>query len=237
MMPFFVLGLSLGLFFLFIVFCFCVFFDHAVLFRRATLYRVPNQDKRIALTFDDGPSPLWTPLILDELNKAQIKATFFMVGHHVAKYPDIARRVADEGHLIGNHGYAHSVLVYYTLAEIEEEIKYTEDVIFKITGQRTRFFRPPKAWLRPAIKAKIHSMGYQVVLWSLNSKDWVAFHCESMARFMEKRVRGGDILLFHDSGNVFGMEGGDRTQTVAAIPLLVKKLRSKGYTFVTLDKL
>ncbi|HQP11961.1 MAG TPA: polysaccharide deacetylase, partial [Candidatus Omnitrophota bacterium] len=85
--------------------------------------------------------------------------------------------------------------------------------------------------------AKIHSMGYQVVLWSLNSKDWVAFHCESMARFMEKRVRGGDILLFHDSGNVFGMEGGDRTQTVAAIPLLVKKLRSKGYTFVTLDKL
>ncbi|MFA5261735.1 MAG: polysaccharide deacetylase family protein [Candidatus Omnitrophota bacterium] len=207
------------------------------MFRKGTLYHRPNQEKRIALTFDDGPSPRWTPLILDELKKAKIKATFFMIGYHVARYPDIARRVAEEGHLIGNHGYAHSVLLYYKLAEIEEEIKYTEDVILKITGQKTRFFRPPKAWLRPSIKKKIHLMAYQIVLWSLNSKDWVSFNYKSIVRFIEKRIRGGDILLFHDSGNILGIEGGDRTQTVAAIPLLVHRLQSKGYKFVTLDKL
>ena len=237
MMPFWVFVSSVIISLLFLVSCFCVFFDQAVLIRKGTLYRAVNQDKKIALTFDDGPSPVWTPLILDELKKAGIKATFFMIGYHVARYPDIARRVAAEGHLIGNHGYAHSVILYYKPAEIEEEIKYTEDVIFKITRQRTRFFRPPKAWLRTSIKRKICSMGYQVVLWSLNSKDWVSFHYKSIVWFIEKHVQAGDILLFHDSGSILGIEGGDRTQTVAAIPLLVQRLKSKGYAFVTVDEL
>src|SRR3990167_5884295 len=94
-----------------------------------------------------------------------------MIGHHVQKYPDIARRVAEEGHTIGNHGYAHSVILYYTPAEIEEEIKYTEHVIEKYTGQITKYFRPPKAWLSRSIKEKIRAMGYQTILWSLNSKE------------------------------------------------------------------
>ena len=98
-----------------------------------------------------------------------------MVGHHVQKYPDIARCVAREGHGIGNHGYAHSVILYYTPAEIEEEIKYTEHVIREVTGKTTTMFRPPKAWLRNSTKEKIRSMGYEVVLWSLNSKDWAGF--------------------------------------------------------------
>lgn len=214
-----------------------VFFDQAVLTRRGTIYRVKTGRKRVALTFDDGPSPVWTPKILDELKKENIKATFFMIGHHVQKYPEVARRVAEEGHTIGNHGYAHSVLLYYTPAEIEEEIKYTEYVIQKITGKTTKLFRPPKAWLRKATKQKIKSMGYEVVLWSLNSKDWVSFNHRHIVRYLARRVRNGDILLFHDSGNVFSTEGGSRNQTVKAVSLLARTLREKGFEFVSIEEL
>ena len=216
---------------------FCVFFDQAILTRKGTVYRVRTPHKKIALTFDDGPSPEWTPKILKALSKAGIKATFFMVGHHVYNYPQIARQVADEGHEIGNHGYAHSVILYYNSAEIEEEIKYTEKVIKDITGHTTNSFRPPKAWLRKSIKDKIHSMGYNIVLWSLNSKDWVNFKHQFIVNYLAKRVKSGDILLFHDSGNVFSTEGGDRSQTVSAIPLLVKKLENMGFEFVTVKEL
>jgi len=219
------------------IFCFCVFFDQAILTRRGTIYRVKTVKKKIALTFDDGPSPEWTPKILDELKKANIKATFFMIGHHVREYPEIARRVVDEGHVIGNHGFAHSVILYYTPAEVEEEIKYTEHVIREITGQTTDIFRPPKAWLRKAIKEKINAMGYKVVLWSLNSKDWVTFNYKYMVKYLSLRVRNGDILLFHDSGNVLSREGGNRMQTVKAIPLLAETLRKKGFEFVSIEEL
>ena len=216
---------------------FCVFFDQAILNRRGTVYRVPSGQKKIALTFDDGPSPIWTPLILDELKKADAKATFFMIGYHVQMYPDIARRVAKEGHMIGNHGFAHSVVLYYTLAEIEEEIKYTEFVIRDITGQTTKVFRPPKAWLRKDIKKKIKSMGYDVVLWSLNSKDWVSFNHQHTVNFLMPRIKDGDIILFHDSGNILSREGGDRTQTVKAVSLLIAQLKEKGFECVTVPEL
>ncbi|HBO96697.1 MAG TPA: chitooligosaccharide deacetylase [Candidatus Omnitrophica bacterium] len=222
---------------LFLFGCSCVFFDHSVLTRHGTIYRGKTSRKIVALTFDDGPAPVWTPQILDELKKADVKAAFFMVGHHVQKYPDIARRVAREGHTIGNHGYAHSVILYYTPAEIEEEIKYTEHVIREVTGKTTTMFRPPKAWLRDSTKDKIRSMGYEVVLWSLNSKDWVGFPHRWIVRYLAARVRGGDILLFHDSGNIFAREGGDRSQTVRAVALLIKILREKGFSFVTLEEM
>jgi len=219
------------------IICFCIFFDQAILTRKGTIYRIKTDKKRAVLTFDDGPSPIWTPKILDELKSVNVKATFFMIGHHVQKYPEIARRVAEEGHTIGNHGYAHSVMFYYTPAEIEEEIKYTEYVIKKITAQTTQYFRPPKAWLRNNIKEKINDMGYQIILWSLNSKDWVSFNHKSIVQYISKNIKNGDILLFHDSGNVASTEGGNRRQTVKAISLLARTLRDKGFEFVTIEEL
>ncbi len=214
-----------------------IFFDQAVLVRQGTIYRVDTKQKKVALTFDDGPSPIWTPQILDELKKAQIKATFFMIGYHVQKYPDIARRVVAEGHAIANHGYAHSVILYYTPAEIEEEIKYTEHVIKEITGQTTKYYRPPKAWLRASLGEKIKSMNYDIILWALSSKDWVGFSARSMANYLSANINMGDILLFHDSGGIWHTEGGNRTQTVKCIPLLTKMLKDKGYQFVTVEEL
>lgn len=216
---------------------FCIFFDQAVFTRRGTIYRVKTDKKWVVLTFDDGPSPEWTPQILDELRNEKIKAVFFMIGHHVQKYPQIAQQVAEDGHTIGNHGYAHSVMLYYTPAEIEEEILYTEYVIKKFTGQTTKYFRPPKAWVRKNIKDKIKSMGYTIILWSLNSKDWVSFNHKSMVRYISQNIQNGDILLFHDSGNVATTEGGNRRQTVKAISLLVRTLKNKGFEFVSIEDL
>ena len=234
-----VIGITLGIVITIVltVVGFCIFFDQAILTRRETIYRVKTKQKIVALTFDDGPSPEWTPKILDELKKANIKATFFMIGHHVKKYPEVARRVAAEGHTIGNHTYAHSVILYYTPEEVEEEIKYTELIIKEVTGQKTKFFRPPKAWIMHTMKDTVKAMGYEVILWSLNSKDWVTFNHRYIVKLLSLQVRNGDILLFHDSGNVLSTEGADRSQTVAAIPLLAKKLRKKGFEFVTIDLL
>ncbi len=218
-----------------IVILLCAFFDQALLNRRETIFRLPTEEKKIALTFDDGPSPVWTSLILDELKKQNVHATFFMIGHHVQKYPDVAKRVAAEGHTIGNHGYAHSVILYYTPAEIEQEIKYTEHVIKEITGQTTRLYRPPKSWIKKEIKQKIKSFGYDIILWSMNPKDWVGFSEAWMVNFIDKHIGGGDIILFHDSGNIWGTEGGNRHQTVKAVSSLVKKLRARGFQFVSLE--
>ncbi|HQP10799.1 MAG TPA: polysaccharide deacetylase family protein, partial [Candidatus Omnitrophota bacterium] len=132
---------------------------------------------------------------------------------------------------------AHSVVFYYTPAELEEEIKYTEYVIEKVTGQRTRYFRPPKAWLRTPIKETVRSMGYETVLWSLNSKDWVSFNHKSMVKYIARNIKNGDILLFHDSGNISATEGGNRTQTVKSISLLARTLREKGFEFVSIEEL
>jgi len=216
---------------------FSIFFDEAVLVKKGTFFRENTSDKVVALTFDDGPSPEWTPKILDALRDAGVKATFFMLGDHVEKYPEIAKRIVQEGHEVGNHTYDHHVLLYYKMDELEKEIKKSEKIIKDTTGVTTKYFRPPKAWLTAAEKQKIEEMGYKTVLWSLNSKDWVTFHDKQITSYILRNIRPGDIILFHDSGGVFGTEGGNRTQTVKVIPRLVRKLKERGYKFVTINEL
>lgn len=216
---------------------FTVFFDQAVIVRKGTIYCVLCEEKIVALTFDDGPSPDWTPKILDALKEENIKATFFMLGKHVEEYPDVARRVAAEGHEIGNHTYDHHVLLYYKPEELDKEIKDAQDAIYKATGVTTKYFRPPKAWLTGAEKKQIRGMGYETILWSLNSKDWVTFHDKQITSYILRNVRPGDIILFHDSGGVFRPEGGSRKQTVKTISRLAGKLRERGYRFVTISEL
>jgi peptidoglycan/xylan/chitin deacetylase (PgdA/CDA1 family) len=216
---------------------FTVFFDQAVFVRNNTFYLAHVNEKVVALTFDDGPSPVWTPKILDELRNAGVKATFFMLGEHAEKYPDVARLVARQGHEIENHTYSHHVLIYYTMDELENEIKKAEQAIRGTTGVTTRYFRPPKAWLTAAEKNKIKELGYTTVLWSLNSKDWVAFDDKYIVRYLVRHIRPGDIILFHDSGGVFSAEGGDRHETVLSIGRLIGKLRGQGYRFVTVNEL
>jgi len=149
----------------------------------------------------------------------------------------VARRVAEEGHEIGNHTYDHHVLFYYKPEELDKEIRDAQAAIFKATGVTTKYFRPPKAWLTAAEKKQIRSMGYETILWSLNSKDWVTFHDKQITSYILRYIRPGDIILFHDSGGVFRPEGGSRTQTVKTISRLAGKLRENGYRLVTISEL
>lgn len=219
------------------VILFTIFFDQAVIARRDTIYHVPSSEKVVALTFDDGPSPKWTPEILDVLKAGQAKATFFMLGEHVEQYPEVARRVVLEGHEIGNHTYDHHVLIYYKTQELEKELSDAQAAIYKATGLTTRYFRPPKAWLTESEKKDIKRLGYEIILWSLNSKDWVTFDYRYIVKYILHYVQPGDILLFHDSGGVFKTEGGNRKETVKAVALLIEKLRARGYRFVTISEL
>jgi len=216
---------------------FVIFFDQAILVRKGTIYRENVDEKVVALTFDDGPSPVWTPKILDVLRDAGVKATFFMLGSHVEKYPDVARRVAQEGHDIGNHTYDHHLLLYSSLGKLKDDTRRTDEIIQSVTGVKTRYFRPPKAWLTGGEKKALRAMGYEVVLWSLNSKDWVTFDDKYMIKYLMRHVRPGDIILFHDSGGAFSTEGGDRDETVLAVMRLIERLKEKGWRFVTVTEL
>lgn len=223
--------------FAFLFAIFVIFFDQAVLVRKGTFYRAALPEKVVALTFDDGPSAEWTPKILDALKKSGTKATFFMLGKHVEEYPDVARRVSQEGHDIGIHSYNHNNFIYYNKDQVKEDIQHTERIIKNATGKTTKLFRPPKGWLSKREKKKIREFGYEVVLWSLNSKDWVTFDDKYMVKYILKHVRPGDIILFHDSGGALSTEGGDRHETVLTIPRLIEKLKEKGYRFVTVSEL
>jgi peptidoglycan/xylan/chitin deacetylase (PgdA/CDA1 family) len=216
---------------------FTIFFDQAIIIRKHTFYHIQSNEKVVALTFDDGPSAVWTPQILDALKAVNVKATFFMLGMHVQQYPEIARRVAEEGHEIGNHTYDHHGLFYYKPQELNREVKDTEKVILSVTGIKTKYFRPPKAWITAKERKYLNSLGYTTVLWSLNSKDWVNFDDRYIVKYILHHVQPGDIILFHDSGGVFKTEGGNRKETVNTIPRLVQKLRERGYRFVTISQL
>jgi len=145
---------------------FTIFFDQAVIVRKDTVYRIRSNELVVALTFDDGPSLVWTPQILDALKSVNIKATFFMLGQHVQRYPEIARRVAEQGHEIGNHTYDHHGLIYYKPEELDQQVKDTERVILKVTGEKTKYFRPPKAWITKREQKQLIDLGYETVLWS-----------------------------------------------------------------------
>ncbi|MFH0762545.1 MAG: polysaccharide deacetylase family protein [Candidatus Omnitrophota bacterium] len=227
----------------FLLFCgllavfFTFFFDHAVLTRQNTFYRAWGPEKVVALTFDDGPSPIWTPAVLNALKKSGVKATFFMLGRHVEQYPDTARRVTGEGHDVGIHSYHHDNFIFSDKYQVAQDIGRTQQVIKETTGKTTKLFRPPKAWLSKREKKKIKELGYTVVLWSLNSKDWVNFDDKYIVRYLAENIHPGAIILFHDSGGFFKVEEGNRVETVNAIPKLVEKLKDKGYRFVTVSEM
>ena len=129
------------------------------------------------------------------------------------------------------------MLIYYKTPELEKEILDAQRVIKNVTGQTTKYFRPPKAWLTASEKKDIQKIGYKIILWSLNSKDWVTFDDRYIVKYILHHVRSGDILLFHDSGGLFKPEGGSRKETVKAVARLIEKLSERGYRFVTISQL
>jgi len=201
----------------------------------SVLHKLPSSDKKsVSLTFDDGPNPYATPLILDALAHADVRATFFFLGRHVERWPGIAHRASAEGHQIGNHGYFHRKLHFRGLSYVRDDIGRGKRAIESACGVTPGFFRAPHGFRSPWVTTIARSMGERTVGWSLGVWDTDRPGAAAIAARTVDGARPGYILLLHDGDGYDPL--GDRVQTAEAIPKLVGQLHERGYTFVTLPK-
>ncbi len=195
------------------------------------IHRIDTQRKLVALTFDDGPDPTYTPLILETLHKAHVPATFFVLGSQADKYPQIMEWIKRAGHEIGNHGYHHYDLNKLTEQEIYDEIKRTEHSILRTTGTFAQYYRPPGGVMTHDVLNAVQLTGYDLIHWSVDPRDWSLRRTASViANSVKKNIASGDIVLFHDGGL-------NQKQTLSALRELIRDLRSRGYRFVTVSQL
>ena len=207
------------------------FYRNSPVFGRV-LGRLPTRDAQIALTFDDGPSPVATPRILDTLRAEGVRATFFLLGPHAERWPEIARRVADDGHTVGNHGYYHRKLHLKGPSYVRADLTLGTDAIVRATGSRPGYFRAPHGFRSPWVSAIARDLGQRTIGWTLGVWDSDRPGADVIARRAVDATRPGTILLLHD-GDGYD-PAGDRTQTADALPRIIQELRDRGYEFVGL---
>ncbi|HEY2614321.1 MAG TPA: glycosyltransferase [Chthoniobacterales bacterium] len=203
-----------------------------------TLYHQGAGDPhQVAITFDDGPDPEWTPKVLDILKAANVKAAFFLVGVNAEQYPGLVRRIVAEGHEIGNHTYYHPNLALCWPEHIRLELNATQLLLETITGRSTTLFRPPYAAdTSPAKISELvplqiaQDMGYLVVLENIDPQDWARPGADVILQRVKQQRRDGSIILLHDAG-------GDRAQTVEALPRILEYLNTRGDSIVSLSTL
>jgi len=187
-------------------------------------------ERIVALTFDDGPNPEATPRILDALAASGTKATFFLLGRHVERWPALAERVADEGHVVGNHGWHHRKLHTQGPASVRRDLELGTTAIVGATGVRPTVFRAPHGFRAPWVTAIARSLGQRTIGWSLGVWDTALPGAEVIVERTVNGARPGSILLLHD-GDGYD-PAGDRLQTAAAVPQIVTALGGRGYRFV-----
>jgi peptidoglycan/xylan/chitin deacetylase (PgdA/CDA1 family) len=187
----------------------------------------PERAGELALTFDDGPNPKWTPRLLDVLSEHGVKATFFMLGGRALAEPELVRRVAAEGHLIGNHSWSHPNLARSWASTVREELTRTSETLEQITGERIRYFRPPFGARRPVVFRIARELGLRVVTWNAMTSDWsepeadrIAEQLTAKIEGLARRGRAANIVL-HDGGH--RERAAERGASVAAAGMLVER--------------
>jgi len=158
------------------------------------------KEKKIAITFDDGPNKEITPLLLDFLNEQKIKATFFCIGNRINNNEDILKRIDLENHLIGNHSFSHSSCFdLYSSKRMIEELKKTENIIKQSIHKKVKLFRPPYGVTNPNLKKAVEEMKYTVIGWNVRSFDTMKKTNKEILKRISKKIKPGSIILFHDS--------------------------------------
>ncbi len=182
----------------------------------------------VALTFDDGPHKTKTDEILDILEKYDVPATFFMIGQNAELYPDVAKRVAESGHEIGNHTYSHAYLKGASHDTLMMEIEMCEDILYTTVGKVPHILRPPGGLYDTDVIEAARRCGDIVVLWSVDTRDWDHEETSEIVDTVMENVRDGAIILMHDfvSGT---------SHTAEALEIIIPLLRSQGYRFVTVS--
>jgi peptidoglycan/xylan/chitin deacetylase (PgdA/CDA1 family) len=185
-----------------------------------------GKSKSIALTFDDGPDPVNTPKILDTLQQYNIKATFFVIGKKAEQFPELLKRIDEEGHTIGNHSYGHSYLIgFYTSKALYQDIERCNDVIMQIIGKKPQYFRPPFGVTNPNYADAMKGLNLQSIGWSLRSMDTRAKNKYQVIEKVISRVQKKDIVLFHDR----------LACTAEALPDIIEHFQNKKLTIEPLS--
>lgn len=187
----------------------------------------PCSDPQVALTIDDGPHPLTTPLMLAVLRDYNVHATFFLVGEKAEEYPDLVRRIAAERHEIGNHSYSHARAHTLTAAEMSAEVESCRRIIARLTGIRTRYFRPPGGRVNEGGLHALACTNHTLVMWTNNANDWLKPAPEVIAGSVTDSARAGDTILMHQGS----------MESLRALPLMLEGLQSRGYTVGTVSDL
>ena len=182
------------------------------------------EQKKVAISFDDGPHPTYTEQLLDGLKERGVKATFFVTGEHAALHPDIIRRMSEEGHLIGNHTYTHIQLNASNRERFKEELIQTNEVITEITGEEVLYVRPPYGSWDKTLEDELNMFP---VLWTVDPLDWCSSNASCIVRSVVGEVEENDIILMHDYYD---------TSVTAALEI-VDELLAEGYTFVTVEEI
>ncbi|MFM9277873.1 polysaccharide deacetylase family protein [Paenibacillus jiagnxiensis] len=201
--------------------------------RGDVVWEVPMNEKMIALTFDDGPDPDITPQILDLLKQYDAKATFFVIGYRLTKYPDIIKREIAEGHEVANHTDHH---VYFKTTmrpeTIEHEMRSLKVKINGLTATNSPWFRPPGGYYNDSVIEIAKKLGYTVVMWSWHqdTRDWSKPGVGRIANKVLNNARNGDIVLLHD-------HAGGSMQTAQALKIILPELKKRGYRLVTVSEL
>ncbi|MGQ4511186.1 polysaccharide deacetylase family protein [Streptomyces sp. DW26H14] len=190
--------------------------------RKEPFYELPGLGQSVVLTFDDGPEPTYTPQVLDILGAHGVQAMFFVCGEMVSYFPDLVRRAADEGHLIGNHTWTHPELPKQSKAKIKDEMGRTSEIIEKTTGTPPAWFRAPYgSW--DAYTFQLGSaLGMEPLAWYVDTLDWSEPGTDKIVRAVLGGLGPGRVILSHDGGGV-------RKQTVAALRQYLPQLAGRGY--------
>jgi peptidoglycan-N-acetylglucosamine deacetylase len=192
------------------------------LVRREPFLRVKGRGRSVVLTFDDGPDPRYTPEVLRTLKAHDVRAMFFVCGEMVAENKDMVRKMADEGHVIGNHTWSHPLLTELTRSAIGSEMERTSDVIEQACGERPGWFRAPYgAWNRAVFEIGAE-LGMEPLAWSVDTLDWTGPSSQSIERRVLKGAAEGVVVLSHDAG-------GDRSPSVRALRRYLPRLLDSGY--------
>ncbi|MFJ7728305.1 polysaccharide deacetylase family protein [Neobacillus sp. NPDC097160] len=190
----------------------------------------------IALTFDDGPNPVYTPQLLDLLKKYDVKATFFVVGSKVKSYPDIIKRMSREGHTIGIHHFEHISSWIHSPSRIKKQLQMTEQAITECTGEKVTFYRPP--WGSFNLFSLLVSNRYKVILWSHIFGDWKAAKGKNgLLEELLTATEPGSILLLHDCGETLGADKEAPYYMLKSLEIYLQQNKNNGTKFVTFKDL
>jgi peptidoglycan/xylan/chitin deacetylase (PgdA/CDA1 family) len=191
--------------------------------------------RQLALTYDDGPNDPHTLRLLEVLARHKVRATFFLIGRHVNRRPDIVRELARAGHVVGNHTFSHRNLILTSSRQTRMQLRDCEQALADAAGEHSRLFRPPFGGRRPSTLRIARELGLEPVMWSVTGWDWKGKPAEYVERRVSQQIRGGDVILLHD-GNHEGF-GVDRSQTVMATDRLIARYKAEGYAFVTVPEM